>query len=71
MSGELCEEIAERVRRGQQPDSIESDLRSSRPGLREDERAALWLLAFLAGEAPLRHRFVRDARPVHVEYAHD
>lgn len=71
MSGELRDEIAQRVRRGEQPDRIEVELLSSRPGLGEDERATVWLLAFLAGEAPLRARFERPERAARLEYVHD
>jgi len=67
MSGELCEEIATRVRRGEQPDSIEVELLSSRPGLDDDERAALWLFAWLE-QGARESRFQRRRAP---EYAHD
>jgi len=67
MSDGLCDEIAKRVRRGEQPDSIEVELLSSRPGLGDDERAALWLYAWLEQEAPAG-RFERTAR---LEYTHD
>jgi hypothetical protein len=67
MSGELCDEIARRVRRGEQPDSIEAELLSSRLGLGDDERAAGWLYAWLAQQTPAR-RFERAAR---LEHVHD
>ena len=71
MSGMLRDEIAERVRRGEQPDRIEVELLSSRPGLSEDERAAAWLYAFLARETPVRNRIERPDRARRLEYAHD
>jgi|1186.fasta_scaffold356239_2 hypothetical protein len=71
MSGELRDEVARRVRRGERPDRIEVELLSSRPGLDEDEIAALWLYAFLAGETPLRESLERPERCARLEYAHD
>ena len=58
MSDELREMIAELVRRGEQLDTIETELLTPRPGLDDDERAALWLFAWLKREVPPR-RFSR------------
>jgi hypothetical protein len=58
MSDGLREMIAELVRRGEQLDTIETELLTPRPGLDDDERAALWLFAWLKREVPPR-RFSR------------
>jgi len=52
MSDGLRDAIAELVRRGEQLDTIEAELLSPRSGLDDDERAALWLYAWLETEAP-------------------
>ena len=69
MGDELRERIAEFVRRGEQLETIEAELLSPRPGLDDDERAALWLYAWLQSEAPAGR--VRRRPPRAVEYIHD
>ena len=66
MHDELRERIAEYVRRGERLDAIEVELLTPRPGLDDDERAALWLYAWLEGETHL-HGHCRRAP----SYAHD
>ena len=58
MSDGLREMIAELVRRGEQLETIETELLTPRPGLDDDERAALWLFAWLECETTGR-RFAR------------
>ena len=70
MSGELRDEIVERVRRGEQLESIELELLSPRPGLNDEARAALWLYAWLECEAPHR-RFGRSTPAPPLECGHD
>jgi hypothetical protein len=55
---ELREEIAEHVRRGEQLETIETELLTPRRGLDDDQCAALWLFAWLKREVPAR-RFSR------------
>jgi len=58
MNDELRAEIAEHVRRGEQLDRIETELLTPRHGLDDEQRAALWLFAWLKREVPTR-RFSR------------
>jgi hypothetical protein len=71
MNDRLSDEVAKRVRRGEQPDSIEAELLSSRPGLGEDEIAAAWLYAFLAREQPLSARLEHRDPASQLELIHD
>jgi len=48
--GDLRREIDELVRLGAPPDTIEAELLTPRAWLDDDERAALWLYAWLAAE---------------------
>jgi hypothetical protein len=56
MDAQLEAEITERVRRGDDADTIEATLLGGRPWVGEDERSALWLYAWVEGEK--RRRFV-------------